>query len=58
MAKNLRDKIPEGDTLTIFDVNTSSMEKLQSEAQSSNLRVAKSPKEVAQNSVCPDGRTK
>jgi len=57
MAKNLRDKIPEGDTLTIFDINTSSTEKLKSEASSSNLYIAKSPKEVAQNSVCMNGPT-
>jgi len=51
MAKNLRAKIPEGDTMTIFDVNSSSTERLKSEASSSNLHIAKSPKEVAQNSV-------
>lgn len=52
MAKNLRAKIPEGDTLTIFDVNTSSTDKLKSEAGSSNLSIAKSPREVAEKSVC------
>jgi len=51
MAKNLRAKIPEGDTLTVFDVNAASTEKLKSEASSQNLRIASSPKEVAQNSV-------
>lgn len=51
MAKNLFEKIPQGDTLSIFDVNTSSIEKLNSETKSDRLRVAKSPKEVAQQSV-------
>lgn len=51
MAKNLRAKIPEGDTMTIFDVNTSSTEKLKSEAGSSKLEIAKSPREVAEKSV-------
>lgn len=54
MAKNLAAKIPEGDTLTVFDVNTASTEKLKSESSSQNVRVAKNPKEVAQNSVSPD----
>lgn len=51
MAKNLRAKIPEGDTLTVFDVNTSSTDKLKSETQSPNLHIAKSPREVAEKSV-------
>lgn len=51
MAKNLRAKIPEGDSLTIYDVNTSSMDKLSSEASSKNLHIAKSPREVAEKSV-------
>lgn len=55
MAKNLRAKIPEGDTLTIFDVNKSSTEKLKEEARSSKLEIAKSPKEVAEKSVSLPG---
>lgn len=51
MAKNLREKIPEGDSLTVFDVNTSSTEKLKSETGSSKLEIAKSPREVAEKSV-------
>ena len=51
MAKNLRAKIPEGDTMTVFDVNAASLEKLKSEAGSSNLHIAKDPREVAENSV-------
>ena len=51
MAKNLQARIPESDTLTVFDVNSSSLEKLKSEAASSNLTIAKSPKEVAHKSV-------
>lgn len=53
MAKNLAAKIPEGDTLTVFDVNTASTEKLKSESSSQNVRIAKGPKEVAQKSVSP-----
>lgn len=51
MAKNLRAKMPEGDTLTIYDVNTSSTDKLKSETESSKVEIAKSPKEVAEKSV-------
>lgn len=51
MAKNLRAKIPKDDTMYIFDVNTSSTEKLLQEADSANLHVAKTPQEVAQKSV-------
>ena len=51
MAKNLFEKIPKGDDLAVFDVNTSSLEKLNSEIQSDRLRVAKSPKEVSDQSV-------
>jgi len=53
MAKNLRAKIPEGDKLTVYDVNTSSTERLLKEASSGNLQVAKSPREVVEQSVCP-----
>jgi len=48
MAKNLRAKIPEGDTLTIFDLNSASVEKFSQEATPSGVVVAKSPREVAE----------
>ena len=51
MAKNLRAKIPEGDTLTIFDVNKASLEKFSQEATPSGVVVAKSPREVAEKAV-------
>lgn len=51
MAKNLRAKIPEEDTMTVFDVNPSSSEKLTKEAVPANIQIAKGPREVAQNSV-------
>ena len=51
MAKNLRAKIPEGDTLTIFDVNSASLEKFSQEATPSGVVVAKSPREVAEKAV-------
>jgi hypothetical protein len=51
MAKNLRAKIPEGDTLTIFDVNSASSEKLVKEAVPANIQIAKGPRDVAQGAV-------
>lgn len=51
MAKNLRAKIPEGDTMTVFDVNTASLEKFSQEATPTGVVVAKSPREVVENSV-------
>ncbi|KAJ4526258.1 hypothetical protein HRR83_001449 [Exophiala dermatitidis] len=50
MAKNLRAKIPEGDTMTVFDVNTASLEKFSQEATPTGVIVAKSPREVVENS--------
>lgn len=54
MAKNLRAKIPEADTLTIFDVNKSSLEKFSQEAVPSKVVVAGSPREVVENAVSRD----
>lgn len=51
MAKNLRAKIPESDTMTIFDVNTSSAEKLVKESVPANVTIANGPREVAESSV-------
>jgi 3-hydroxyisobutyrate/3-hydroxypropionate dehydrogenase len=51
MAKNLRAKIPESDTMTVFDVNSSSSEKLTKEADLPTVQVAKGPREVAEKSV-------
>ncbi|EXJ55551.1 3-hydroxyisobutyrate dehydrogenase [Cladophialophora yegresii CBS 114405] len=50
MAKNLRAKIPEGDVLTIFDLNKASLEQFTQEATPSGVVVAKSPREVAEKS--------
>lgn len=50
MAKNLRAKIPEEDTLTVFDVNTASTKRLTEESDA-KIHVASSPKEVAEMSV-------
>jgi hypothetical protein len=52
MAKNLRAKIPESDTLTIFDVNSSSADKLVKEATPAKITIAKGPREVAESAVC------
>lgn len=51
MAKNLQAKIPKEDTLTVYDVNSASLDKLKSEAASDKLHIAKSPREVAHSSV-------
>lgn len=51
MAKNLSAKIPKEDILTVYDVNAASLDKLKSEAASDKLIIAKSPREVAHNSV-------
>jgi len=51
MAKNLRAKIPEADTLTVFDVNQSSLEQFLKEAVPSKVVVAGSPREVVENAV-------
>ena len=50
MAKNLRAKIPEEDTMTVFDVNTAATQRLTEEADA-KVHVASSPKEVAEMSV-------
>jgi hypothetical protein len=53
MARNLRAKIPEGDTMTVFDVNSSSSKKLVEEVAPAALTVAAGPREVAEAAVCP-----
>merc|ERR1711939_1286405 len=50
MAKNLRAKIPEGDTMTVFDVNQTALDKFSQEAVPAGVVVAKSPREVVENS--------
>ncbi|OAL33812.1 hypothetical protein AYO20_06988 [Fonsecaea nubica] len=50
MAKNLRAKIPEGDTMTVFDVNTAALERFSQEATPTGVSVAKNPRELVENS--------
>jgi len=50
MAKNLRAKVAEGDTMTVFDVNSASLEQFAKEAQPSRVHIAKTPREVAEKS--------
>ena len=50
MAKNLRAKIQESDTMVIHDVNSKALEKFKSEV--GNVEVAKSVREVAEKTVC------
>lgn len=54
MARNLRAKIPESDTLVIYDTNTATTQKFLSEAAGKNIEVASLPKDVAERSVSLD----
>ena len=49
MAKNLRAKIAESDTLVVNDVNPEACSKLQKEV--GNIEIAKSVREVAEKTV-------
>ena len=49
MAKNLRAKIPESDTMLIHDVNPAVLEAFQKEV--GNVTIAKNVRQVAENSV-------
>ena len=51
MAKNLRAKIPEEDSMMVFDVNSSSCKKFTQEATPANIQIAKGPREVAEYAV-------
>jgi len=52
MAKNLSAKLPKEDTLFINDVNQAAMEAFKKEiAADANVRLASSPREVAENAV-------
>lgn len=51
MAKNLRAKIPEGDSLTVFDVSQATLERFSVEATPAGVVIAKSPREVVENAV-------
>ena len=54
MAKNLRAKIPQSDTLIIHDVNPAVTEQFKSEI--GNAEIAQSVREVAEKTVCQDQR--
>jgi 3-hydroxyisobutyrate dehydrogenase len=54
MAKNLRAKIQESDTMVIHDVNAKALEKFKSEV--GNVEVAKNVREVAEKTVCVPAR--
>ena len=51
MAKNLRAKMPKEDTLVINDRNTETTAKFVEEL-GEGVEIAKSPREVAEKSVC------
>ena len=50
MAKNLRTKTPESDTVVIHDVNPTACESLAKEI--GNVEIAKNVREVAEKAVC------
>lgn len=50
MAKNLRAKIAESDTMVVNDVNAEACSKLQKEV--GNIEIVKSVREVAEKTVC------
>jgi hypothetical protein len=54
MAKNLREKLPETDTLIINDVNNDAVEKFVNELSAFTVVVADSPREIAEKAVCDD----
>lgn len=62
MAKNLRAKVPESDTLVIFDTNAAAIQRFVEEVgiapssvgatdKGTGLHIASSPREVAEKSV-------
>ena len=53
MAKNLRAKLPEGDTLVINDINKDATAQFVKEAlPAGGVKIAESPREVAEQAVC------
>lgn len=51
MAKNLRAKLPKDDTLYVHDIDTNSSAKFLQESGANGVVVAKSAREVAEESV-------
>ena len=51
MAKNLRNKLPMTDTLVVFDVNAAASTKFRAESGGSDIVVAGTAREVAENAV-------
>lgn len=51
MAKNLRTKISSSDTMLIHDVNPTVTQSFKEEV--GNVEIAKTVREVAENTVCP-----
>jgi hypothetical protein len=52
MAKNLREKLPETDTLMINDVNKDAVKKFVEELSGFTVLAANSPREIAEKAVC------
>lgn len=54
MAKNLRAKLPAGDTLVVHDINTTTTAQFLKESSlPDGVRIAESPREVAEKAVSP-----
>lgn len=53
MAKNLRAKIPDADTLFVCDANPDATQKFLAEASGKKVEVVSSARQLAENSVCP-----
>jgi hypothetical protein len=52
MAMNLRQKLPETDTLIVNDVNKDSVNKFIDELSGFTVLAANSPREIAEKAVC------
>ncbi|RMD43800.1 hypothetical protein DV735_g1362, partial [Chaetothyriales sp. CBS 134920] len=50
MARNLRAKLPSGDSLTVFDVNEERLQQFARETAPAEVRFAKGPREVVESS--------
>lgn len=53
MARNLRSKLPAGDTFTVYDVNADSTRQFRDELSAFDVKVAENVKTVVENSVSP-----
>lgn len=57
MAKNLRAKIPESDTLVICDANPESTKRFIAEQSGKRVEIASNPRELAEKSVSGESQS-